>query len=137
MSTRFMVKITKDNEAQETQEILHKLLLILDEKKNDLIPLFDDETTSFIMSVSSKLYNLISFNKNCEYLLTIFDDKERLKYKFISQYEHKICWLNQFPPIITYIFIKHSSIAVSDKSTNFLSISFTELKDYINLLLIK
>ena len=130
--TRFMVKITKDNEAQE---ILHKLLSILDEKKNDLIPMFDDETTSFIMSASSKLYNLISFNKNCEYLLNIFDDKELLKYKFISQYEHKILWLNQFPPIITYIFIKHSSVVVSDKSTNFLSISFTEVKNYINSLI--
>ena len=129
---RFTITTMKENKEQE---ILHKLLSILNEKKNELIPIFDDETTTFIMNVSTILYKSITFNKDCEYLLNVFDDKELLKHKIISQYEYKIFWLNQFPPIITYIFIKYSSIVVSDKSTNFLSISFTELKQFINSLL--
>lgn len=120
--------ITKENKEQE----FHKLLSILDEKKNDLVPIFDDETTTFILNISSKLYDYISFDKDCEYLLNMFDDKELLKNKIISQY--KIFWLNQFPPIITYIFVKYSSKVASDESTNFLSISFTDMKNYINSL---
>lgn len=130
---RFTITTTKENKEQE---ILHKLLSILDEKKNDLIPIFDDEISTFIMSISSKMYDFISFDKDCDCLLSIFDDKELLKCKIISQYEYKIFWLNQFPPIITYIFIKYSSIVASDKSTNFLSISFSEVKDYINSLIV-
>lgn len=120
--------ITKENKEQE----FHKLLSILDEKKNDLVPIFDDETTTFILNISSKLYDYISFDKDCEYLLNMFDDKELLKNKIISQY--KIFWLNQFPPIITYIFVKYSSKVASDESTNFLSISFTDMKNYMNSL---
>lgn len=120
--------ITKENKEQE----FHKLLSILDEKKNDLVPIFDDETTTFFLNISSKLYDYISFDKDCEYLLNMFDDKELLKNRIISQY--KIFWLNQFPPIITYIFVKYSSKVASDESTNFLSISFTDMKNYINSL---
>ena len=97
--------------------------------------MFYVETSTFIMNVSSKLYDSVSFDEDCNYLLSVFDDKELLKHKLISQCEYKIFWLNQFPPIITYIFIKHSSIEMTNYSSRILSISFSELKQFINSLL--
>lgn len=123
--------ITKETSSPLPIPDLSNLFSLLDSQRHNLLIIIDNEMNLLLQHMDANTCSYLTFSSECEPYLNLFNDLDKLKTKIIkfiiSKYNDDEAWFQQLPPIISYTYIKHSF-----KHDDYFTISFNELKQFLN-----